>query len=129
MVEMTSRSNRVFDSVATDENDENHIVQNKLVDAEGRSTTKWVMAITAVTFFMMLAFMFTTRFSAKAGDGGVRTSRRWVPTLLTDIDVYPGYKGPLIPRGRVTVRFEDDETEMLIRYEVCTSIIKCLCSI
>ena len=113
------RSKKQFSVVATDEEDFRHDVKVVPVGV----SRKWPAIMSAAVVFLMALTSLVTLHATKllaATEDSPRTRRRWIPTLLTDISVYPGYAGSLIPRGRVTVRFEDDENELLMRYEVCT---------
>lgn len=116
-MEMTPKSKQ-FNIVATDEEDFRHDAN---IVPVGASRKLMVMMVAVVSFLMALtsfATMYGTKAFAATDAMSGRARGHWIPTLLTDIAVYPGYAGGLLPRGRVTVRFEDDENELLMRYEL-----------
>ena len=89
---------------------------------------RWLILIGAVALLVSSTSIVTLRvaktaFLSSSKDGGGQRSRKWIPTLLTDIEPLKSYKGKQKQvRGRVTLRFEDNESEMLVRYEVRSQI-------
>jgi len=115
---------RSFASIPTGDDEADTFDDEAPVNAKlpsGSSGTRIVGMVLAISFLMVLTSLVTLQVEYTVnhdGEVGTRRERRWVPTLLTDIDVYPGYKGNLVPRGRITIRFEDNESEFLVRYEL-----------
>jgi len=128
-MEMVSKSDE-FGSVASDEEFQNEYANNagslrssmdEIKSQEVLSTGRKVAFFIAMTLLVTATSFLTllsTKNDVKSPSSTPNARWSWRSTLLTDIDVYPGYIGQLVPRGRVTVRFEDDGSEMLMRYEL-----------
>lgn len=86
-------------------------------------TCKKVAALTTITSLVTMTLTYLTMMGVpfwllyNSETTNLR-QQRMGSSILADIRAYPGYEGPLEPRGRVTVRFENDDSEFLLRYEL-----------